>query len=100
MELLDPIEGLLNQWLVLLENSWSQGRLLGVVVVAIFYFAPSLVAYGIEHPKRHAIAALNLFLGWTFLGWIVAFFWAGSRVGKGKTGPVPNEALDTDFDGD
>lgn len=40
----------------------------------ILYFAPSLIA----SKKRQfpALFALNLLLGWTFLGWVAALVWA------------------------
>lgn len=40
------------------------------------YFLPSIMA----HKKRSskAIFALNLFLGWTLIGWVVAICWAAS----------------------
>lgn len=49
--------------------------LLGVAM----YFLPSLVA--IERRKQNgaAIFLLNLLLGWTLLGWVVALVWATTR---------------------
>ena len=43
-------------------------------VIAVLYFLPGFIARN----KRHvyAIERLNLFLGWTGLGWIVALIWA------------------------
>jgi len=35
---------------------------------------PTLV--GINNKKRLAISLLNLFLGWTFVGWVAALVWA------------------------
>ena len=46
------------------------GSLLGL------YCLPGLIAYRRGHPKRVAIGALNLLLGWTFLGWVAALVWA------------------------
>jgi len=45
-----------------------------LVVGGLIYFLPSLIA----HRKRDfgAIFALNLLLGWTFIGWVVALVWA------------------------
>lgn len=45
-------------------------------VIIVFYFLPWIVATFRHHNNRSAIAALNLFLGWTVLGWIGAFVWA------------------------
>ena len=45
-----------------------------LVLAVVLYFLPSLVAYR----KRNggAICVLNLLLGWTLLGWVVAMLWA------------------------
>lgn len=41
-----------------------------------FYFLPGIVASQRRHKNRGAIFALTLFLGWTFLGWVIALIWA------------------------
>ena len=47
--------------------------LLVLAVGALFvYFVPGLVAQHREHKNRAAIIVLNVFLGWTFLGWVLA----------------------------
>jgi len=40
----------------------------------LIYFLPSIIG----HNKHNAagIFLVNLFLGWTFIGWVVALFWA------------------------
>lgn len=40
------------------------------------YFLPSLIAGGRHLHERVPITMLNLFLGWTFIGWVVALIWA------------------------
>lgn len=40
------------------------------------YFLPTLIAMGRHLYCRGGIAMLNLFLGWTFFGWIAALIWA------------------------
>jgi hypothetical protein len=47
-----------------------------VGLLALLYWTPSVVAYRRGHRNAAAILALNLFLGWTVLGWIVALVWA------------------------
>jgi hypothetical protein len=42
----------------------------------ILYFLPSFVAVASGHRNGGAIFLLNLFLGWTVLGWIGAVVWA------------------------
>lgn len=47
-----------------------------IVLGVALYFTPSFVAGAREHPNTTAILALNLLLGWTFLGWVGALVWA------------------------
>lgn len=46
------------------------------VLGAVVYFVPSMVAWYRGAPRRAGIFVLNLFLGWTFLGWVGALVWA------------------------
>lgn len=50
--------------------------LLFIFIGIIIYFIPTSVAQNKEHPQTSAILILNLFLGWTFLGWVIALVWA------------------------
>ena len=52
------------------------GSSLGMMFVIIFYFVPAVVALMRSHNNTLAITALNLLLGWTFLGWVVALVWS------------------------
>jgi hypothetical protein len=45
-------------------------------MVGFIYFIPTIMAFGKKKKNRVAIFLLNLFLGWTFLGWIGAVIWA------------------------
>lgn len=49
---------------------------LGIVAVLAVYFVPSIIAFCREHPQFAGVFALNLLLGWTFLGWVAAIVWA------------------------
>lgn len=49
--------------------------ILFVVLLAV-YFAPTIVAQQRGHKDVWPIAALNTFLGWSGLGWIIALIWA------------------------
>lgn len=40
------------------------------------YFLPTLVAGMRGHRNQDAICVLNLLLGWTFIGWVIALVWA------------------------
>ena len=45
-----------------------------IVLAVLIYFFPSVVARKKENFK--AIFVLNFFLGWSFLGWVIALVWA------------------------
>jgi hypothetical protein len=45
-----------------------------IVLAILIYFFPSVVARKKENFK--AIFVLNFFLGWSFLGWVIALVWA------------------------
>jgi hypothetical protein len=46
------------------------------------YFLPFLIALNRKHHNTGAIFVVNLFLGWTFLGWIWALTWACSYTSR------------------
>ena len=46
----------------------------------IVYFIPCWVANARQHHNANAIFITNLFLGWTFLGWVAALIWAFTEV--------------------
>lgn len=45
------------------------------IVVLFIYFLPSVVAHSNRHKNEGAIILLNLFLGWTLVGWVAALVW-------------------------
>ena len=48
-------------------------------VVATIYLVPTAVAVSRKHHNTVAIGVLNLLLGWSIVGWVVALVWAVSR---------------------
>lgn len=46
------------------------------------YFLPTIFAFIREKSNAGAILALNLFLGWTLIGWVVSLVWALSAENK------------------
>jgi hypothetical protein len=54
------------------------------VAATTIYFIPSIVAIERGHRNAGAIIVLNMFLGWTFLGWVVALVWASTANVKTK----------------
>lgn len=53
------------------------GNVLGVITIV---FAPTIVALARRHHNAAQIFLVNLLLGWTGLGWIVALIWAAGQV--------------------
>lgn len=45
----------------------------------VMYFLPSLIALIRSKRDLTAIFLLNLFLGWSVIGWIVALVWAAKN---------------------
>lgn len=67
----------------------------GLVMIGMIFTAylfPTLVALGRGKKNSAAIGVLNVFLGWTFLGWVVALVWAFTFETKG--GAEPPATLD------
>jgi uncharacterized membrane protein len=48
------------------------------MVLAVLYFIPTVVAFNRQHHQRNTITVINVFLGWTFIGWVVALAMAVS----------------------
>jgi hypothetical protein len=56
---------------------------IGIIVLVAFlfiYFMPSYTAFLRKHHNRSAIVVFNLFLGWTFIGWVISLTWAMTKV--------------------
>ena len=47
-----------------------------ITLLSLFYFLPFAIAFNRKRTNTGAIFALNLFLGWTLIGWVVALVWA------------------------
>lgn len=45
--------------------------LVGVVLMSASYLIPTIVAW-IRHHQIGPVAVINVFLGWTIIGWVVA----------------------------
>lgn len=46
------------------------------VMATAIYFIPLFVALTRHHQSAAAICVVNVFLGWTIIGWVAAFAWA------------------------
>ena len=43
-------------------------------LLGVFYFIPTILGW--RKKQGIAICILNLFLGWTLIGWVAALIWA------------------------
>ncbi len=53
--------------------------ILTILFALFLYFIPTIIAVSNKKSNAGAIFVLNLFLGWTFLGWIIALVWSLSK---------------------
>lgn len=49
-----------------------------IICLIILYWAPSIFGFTRRHHQRWPIFLVNLFLGFTFIGWVVALVWSFS----------------------
>lgn len=49
-----------------------------LLLVGVLYFLPAVIASRRSLPNKNSVFIVNLFFGWTFVGWVVALAWAVS----------------------
>jgi len=64
---------------IVYTNGSVVGAWLLILWIAI-YFLPALIALHRGHHQMLAIFLLNLFLGWSFLGWIASLVWSATAI--------------------
>lgn len=52
------------------------GAIILLALGIALYFVPSFVASANGHRQTLAIVVLNVLLGWTLVGWVIALVWA------------------------
>lgn len=55
------------------------------IVLIVLYFLPTMIAAERKVPNRGSVLVINLFLGWTFIGWVVALAMAARSVPTAST---------------
>ncbi|OCK53110.1 hypothetical protein BA768_00705 [Chryseobacterium sp. CBo1] len=66
------------KFLTLLSLSWQHILIVLLIIIPV-YFIPTFVASSRKKANTSAIFILNLFLGWSLIGWVVALVWALSN---------------------
>lgn len=51
-----------------------------VLLLVAIYFLPTLIASSRGHQNSAAIFVMNLLLGWTLIGWVMALVWSFTEV--------------------
>jgi len=46
------------------------------IVLFVLYWIPTFVAWTRKHPDKISILVLNLFLGWSVIGWVISLVWS------------------------
>lgn len=47
-----------------------------LAIMSLLYFLPLAIAFSRGHKDTGPIFVVDLFLGWTLVGWVVALVWA------------------------
>jgi Superinfection immunity protein len=78
------------------ESAGAGAAAVILLLLAAFYFLPAIIAAVRHHRNAGAVFFLNLFLGWTLVGWVIAFVWAVSNpptvVVEQPSAPPPKSA--------
>ncbi|WP_033063671.1 superinfection immunity protein [Pseudomonas brassicacearum] len=68
-----------------------------LAIAFIAYFLPTFIASKRDHPNGTSIFLLNLFLGWTFIGWLGALIWSASAITKAAPAVIAPPATEDKF---
>ena len=60
-------------------QNFTIAELVLITLAMLIYFLPSLIALLRQHKNKLAIFLLNLFLGWTIIGWVSSLVWSVAR---------------------
>ncbi|EJA0515544.1 superinfection immunity protein [Salmonella enterica] len=52
------------------------GGVILLLILLFCYFIPTVIACNRKHGNTAAIVCVNILLGWTFIGWVVALTWS------------------------
>jgi hypothetical protein len=61
-----------------------------LVALLVVYLTPSVVAFTISRERSRAVLAINLFLGWSLVGWAVSLAMALERLRSAGVPPHAN----------
>jgi hypothetical protein len=59
-----------------------------LLIVLLLYLLPGIIAGNRFHPQAVPIIIINIFLGWTLIGWVAALAWACSAIPAASPRPA------------
>ncbi|MBE7561427.1 superinfection immunity protein [Acidithiobacillus sp. HP-6] len=63
-------------WILHSPTGFTVLLMIGFMIIIAIYILPVLLAWSLKSPFFLGITTLDLLLGWTIIGWIVALVWA------------------------
>jgi hypothetical protein len=62
-------------------DTWRAGFFAGLlpILVVLIYFLPTAAAISVGNPYFQSVFVMNLFFGWTVVGWLAALAWGLRR---------------------
>ncbi|MGW1763582.1 superinfection immunity protein [Streptomyces sp. NPDC002073] len=55
-----------------------------LLVLVLLYFIPAVIAFARSVPNRGSVLVVNLFLGWSLIGWVVALAMAARSADRAR----------------
>lgn len=53
---------------------------IGAIAIGLaIYFLPTVIAFSRKHNNRIPILLINLFLGWSAIGWLIGLIWSFTK---------------------
>lgn len=68
-----------------------------MVIAFVAYFLPTFIAAKRNHPNGNGIGLLNIFLGWTGIGWLASLIWSVSAIQKAPSEQIPSKPVDDKY---
>ena len=56
------------------------GAFVFLAAMGAIYLLPTIIGVERKHPSAGGIFVINLFFGWTLLGWVIALAWSVSGI--------------------
>jgi uncharacterized membrane protein YesL len=63
------------------------GGVIGFFICVVIYLIPTIIAYKQNSRNAMKVAFMNVLLGWTMIGYIVALIWALDKAAMVTPGP-------------